>query len=395
MIFELPENWEQLPMREVIINGQRRKIKYDEENELIYMMDSTGKWTGERTKVKLPPEKKQESAETPQAPEDAGDEHSPANTEATESQNKVQTPAPAKKRKKKKSNLLTIIVTALVVLGLVKVFDGKNLDGTPTEYTVIVAMQDIQPGENVGGKLASVTITADEYHQYNAQASLYSADKYSTIKEYVATAYIPSKAYITYGNVGASYSPSNPWAGTQGTETVNIPIDVDIQQLADYMWGKEVTLTLTVRKVTNQESSGTNDTSENISSSSMYETTRVDTYTVPKCTIVDVLDTYKKSLYASYAALVSIPDAYRSDYLSTYYSSRRQIKADTPAYVTLAVPAEFIAIWKNISTTTSYTVDFSVTGTACITELQSTAYQSIQQIMPPLVKAWDTKLNED
>lgn len=395
MIFELPENWEQLPMREVIISGQRRKIKYDEETEFIYMMDSTGKWTGERTKAKLPPVKKQEPPEAAQEPESTEGEAASATTEVPEDSPKAQAPAPAKKRKKKKSNLFTILVTALVVLGLVKVFDGKKLDGTPTEYTVIAAMQDIQPGESVSGKLASITITAAEYHQYNAQTSLYSADKYNTIKEYVATAYIPAKAYITYGNVGASYSPSNPWAGTQGAETINVPVDINIQQLANYMWGKEVTFTLTVRKVISHEPQENGSANAGYTSSSMIETTNVDTYTVPKCTIVDVLDTYKKSLYASYAALVSIPDAYRFDYLSTYYSSHRQLKADTPAYVTLTVPAEFASIWKNVVNTYSYEVELSVTGSTCTTALQYDAYQAIQKIMPSLIKAWDTKLNED
>ena len=48
--YTTPENWDSLPVKEATLGGVRRKIKVDSDNNIIYLMDEHGNWTGEKAK---------------------------------------------------------------------------------------------------------------------------------------------------------------------------------------------------------------------------------------------------------------------------------------------------------------------------------------------------------
>ena len=171
--YTTPENWDSLPVKEATLGGVRRKIKVDSDNNIIYLMDEHGNWTGEKAKCANDAIMGRKKADEEQSSEEA------------------ELPRPPAGPKRKRKNALTpILVAIIVVLAALLLIQNAGGSITARRYTVIIAMEDIHPGDSIEGKLSSASITAEEYARYANEGGLYSDEMYKEIKSYVATEFI-------------------------------------------------------------------------------------------------------------------------------------------------------------------------------------------------------------
>lgn len=376
-VYKLPENWETFPIIEINLGGVRKKVRYDEGNNIVYLLDEQGGWTGEQASVPKP-------SDTPPPPPE------PEQENFGENRNEPVT----KSGRKKKSILTPILCAIIAVLSILLLTKGKSNTPTQKTYSVVIAMDNIQPGETIDGKLASVTISAEEYRQYAATDGLYSASEYNTIKKYVATEYIPKDGYVTYTNVGETYRVVNPWtiAGTEKV-TINVPVEVSAKNLKDYLWGNRITLTVIAKRnlgTAENAPDAYRPESPEVTGSSTYQTVQTDTYLLKNVTIIDLLDAEKASLYDAYCALEAIPEVYQSECLTNKFSSQDEIEDYRPAYIKLAVLPETAEWWTEINRTKKYTISISmeVTGAECDTGHQSEVYLAMKQLFTGMAQAW-------
>lgn len=416
MFYELPENWKDMPVKTVLVAGVKRQIKYDSQTQTLYMLDSTGNWTGEKAKTQLTPAEilrqhsanQEEDGDQDTEPAVAGTGDVPEEKDAVSDGAAPAEDANAKKKAPKKKKKLTTGKLLLIVLAIIAVFLGISVFRTaeeinPTKYTVIVAAKDLRPGDRLSGNLASIVIPADEYHAVTS--GIYKAAAYKTIENYVATAYIskynpddPSgDSFITYNNVDKVYEPANPWKQGGTVNYINVPVNATNQNLGNFMWGNQVTVTITTKKtISSTPNADVNiPTTEQAQGNSVIQTVRVDTYNLTNLTIIDVLDQNQRSLYSSYASMIAIPSGYLNNYLANYYSSRSNISKDTPSYIQLAISPETYTIWKKLNENPIAEITVAVTGTHNETELQRTVHEDIEIVIPAIKKAWYTKQNED
>lgn len=387
--YQVPDNWASLPIKEAIMGGQKKKVKIDENLGVIYLLDERGDWTGEKYRN---PKSNNATSDNAAAHEGTtGNENSEGSD--TESEKPI-------RRKKAKSKLTPVLVIIIIILGGLLAL--QNMDGATHSktYNVIVAMQNIQPGESIEGKLAQVEIGADEYHKYASAGGLYLAAEYNSIQNYVATSFIPKNSYVAYGNVGRSFQAANPWTLPGGKTEIILPINLDKDKLEEFIWGNKVTIIVEARKTLNTEDypDAYRPGAPEVTGSSKLQTIQVDTYRLEGITIVDMLNTQKKSLYSTYLAMSTIPEIYRKDHFATRYSSVEAVHADTPAYIKVAVDEETADWWKHLTSAAfRYTVSVILepTGVNCETSFQSETYTAINAILPGIQDAWANATEEE
>lgn len=373
--YKLPEKWDEWPTKDVTLGGVKKKAKLDPETNAIYLLDENGNWTGKKGMAP--------------ASKPAG-----GGTDSTSSEEGQTGAAPAPKTKKVKKSkvnlLLVIIIGVLLVLLFTK--DG-NIINTEKTYEVIIAMSNIQPGEKVTGKLASKTITESEYLKYASEGGMYKPDEYELIQFYVATSFIPQDGYITYANIAKEYNKTNPWTIETPPATITLPISATTSNLDIFLWGNELQITVTTRKVIKNTDypAAERPSSPGASSSSQLETTQIDTYTLEKVRIIDVLDKSKNSLYSKFASQAAIPTLYREDCIASRYKTLANIEDDTPAYIVVEVPSSLLSWWQQINSSL-YTRHFTYkyTGVGCENDLQLTTYTSLKTFIAQLKTRWET-----
>lgn len=371
---KLPDNWEALPVKDVTTGGTRRKVKYDQESNTVYLLDEHGNWTGEAAKAPTRP------AET-----SAGS--------GADGEQQIRRPP---KAKSKSTPIFIAIIVVLCVLLFIQNFSGPI--ASSQSYNIIIAMENIQPGETIKGKLASRTVSTEEYYKYAATGGLYLDTEYKKIEGYVATSFIPKDGYISYTNVGESFQATNPWTLSGAANTITIPIDATIDNLERFMWGNEITLTVVARSVidTVKYPDAYRPSSPEVNGSSSMQSVQIDTYTLTDFTIVDVLNDQKRSLYSTYASLAAIPQLYQKDCLAARYETGNQVQSDIPAYIRIAVSEETAEWWEKITVKRySLSVTIEITGVKCETAYQNETYLALKAMLPGMKSAWKASLEED
>jgi hypothetical protein len=404
--YKLPDNWDALPIKDATMGGVKKRIKVDNENGYIYLLDENGDWTGEKCKKPGDPPnqekkpKEEEPKEAPGATQDtAGSSQNAAASQDVPEQAKEQDgEQPAKKKKKRRKSVLTPILLAVIaVLAVLLVLQNAGDVMPEKTYSVIVALENIQPGDPIEGKLAATTISATEFSQYSSKGGLYHPDEYDYIKSYVATEFIPADSCITYANVGEEFQASNPWMQDVGY-TITIPIYADVTNLQDFIWVNNLYIELQVEHAVGLEDWPDADRpyTPDAEGSSKLKIVQVDNYTMNSFTIVDVLNDKKQSLYDTYAAFTAIPELYQDECLASRYTSEEEIIADTPAYIKIEVNEATIKWWETITKTKnkSITVSVYVVGSGCDNQLQNDTHLKIKAIIPDVVYAWNNAVFE-
>lgn len=384
--YTLPENWDSFPVKNAVMGGVKKRIKLDEENNIIYLLDENGNWTGE--KCVAPPKK----------PAGNGDEESQdaATTEASAQDTGEKKPEKKKKKPKKSSGATPLLIIIICILGGILLW--QNFGNTKPEakrYPVIVAMENIYPGDVVSEKLASTTISEEDYARYKAEGGLYHPDEYSEIKKYVATEFIPKDGCITYANVGEVFNIKNPWTMT-GCHVIVLPVSVTTDDLEEFIWGNRINLQIRVEHTIEHfdEYPGHRPSADGIEGYSELKHRQIDYYSLKGYTIVDVFNNKMKSLYSSYAGVAAIPDNYLEVCLPVRYKSEDEIKDDMPAYIAIEVSEEVLEWWEDANHAYHGETEVSVSwmkviGSGCENELQSKTHFRIKGILEKLVDAME------
>lgn len=391
-VYQMPDNWDSLPIKTVKTGDTKRNVKYDEATNTVYLLDEHGEWTGKKG---TPP--RQKSGTVSDVSDVAGSSAEQQNDSASEKT--VENGKTLKRKaKKQKSKWTPVLIGIIIVLVIMLIVQNSNTNMLKQDYTVIIAMEDIEPGESIAGKLSSLTISAEEYQRQSSLSGLYNANDYSAIKGYVATSFIPQDGYVTYTNVGQTFQPSNPWMLTGQEATINIPISVDEDSLSEILWGNKIIMTITVEHVIDivDMPDVYRPTSPDIESNTTYKTYQVDTYTLSDITILDVLNAKQISLYNTYAALAAIPTPYLESCLETRYASSSQKETEMPAYIQIEVSKATAQWWEGIKNRKQYpiTVSIEVTGANCETQLQNETYTALKKLIPALQSVWGSDLEE-
>lgn len=388
-LYTPPENWDHFIIKEVVMGGVRKKVKFDQENNIIYLLNDLGEWTGEKA-AWAKPANKQKPAQNDKEQDPDAEQDKEAN--ASEDEETPPLPKPAKRKKSKQSKLTPTLIVIIAIMAVLLVLQNNTGGLFQKSYEVIIAMENIQPGESVKGKLSSVTISFEEYQRYTADGGLYNADDYTNIKEFVATSFIPQDGYISYSNISETFQATNPWMLSNTDSTITIPIDITNNSIRELVWGKAVTVTINASKKISSEDSpnATRPSPADVSNSSTTQTIQIDHYTLADTVIVDVLNSTKTSLYSDYAAMAAIPEKYRDECLTARYGTESQIYSDLPAYIKVKVSSETAEWWKSLSKA-SYDFDFTIAehGIYCETPLQNETHLALMNIIPYVQSAWD------
>lgn len=385
-LYKVPENWDTLPVEEVLLGGIKKKIKFDKGTNTVYLLNDRGEWTGE--KAQAPARKASASAGNSTG----------ANTSAEDSADTDGVNPVIMTTKPKKSKWTPVLIAIIIVLSVLLIAQSNGFSLSKKTYSVIVAMENIQPGAKVNGKLASVTISANEYHKYTSMGGLYSASDYNSIKDYVATSFIPKDGYVTYANVGETFQATNPWTISGTKKTINIPVDMDEEDLDELLWGNKVKLTIVAKRdlETVDSSDAYRPSSPDVEGSTQIQSIQIDTYILSNVTIIDVLNAKGNSLYTTFAGLAAIPEPYQADCLEARYSSEKMIETDTPAFIKVEVSGDTAKWWEYLNNKGyEITAALKVTGINCETALQNDTYIALKELIPGIKNAWGIPVKED
>lgn len=376
--YKLPENWESMPVVNAMIGSNQKKIKYDKETGLVYLLDDNGNWTGE--KATAPPAMKASLLKNTTELEEAADN-----------------PKDIQKRKQRpqKSKLTPLLIIIIVVLAAI-IFIQNSSGGGSKSYTVIIAMQNIQPGEKINDKLATLSISAEEYMQYSSAGGVYLEGDFESIEDYVATSFIPQDGVITYTNVGTTYIATNPWNLKDKPYTITIPVEATTDNLEQFIWGTTTDITFNAKKVIDENAYPEADypITSDADSNSTLQSIHIITYLMKNVTIVDVLNNQKESLFSSYAAMASVPELYQKESLNARYTNGKQVQSDTPAYIQIEVTKETKEWWDLLTRRYTVKVALEVTGKNCGNSLQTDIYNSIKTMLPAMKSAWSAALED-
>ena len=396
----LPDNWASLPVMDAVAGGKQMRVKYDNEKQRLYLLDEKGGYTGKfldanAAKSIDPDELNTPEQEKEKPPESQDEQEQPENGMEDENDEK---PVKKKTRRRKQSNLLTGVLVAIIICLCGLLYIQSNKSSPEKQYTIIIAMDNIQPGMPIKGKLASFTIPASDYNLYGKEG-LYLASEYESIENYVATTFIPKDGRITYSNIGESFQITNPWKPGTNSSYITIPVQAEIDDIDKYIWGNQITLTVVTTKVLSTDSfpNAVHPSTPDASCTSLLQSVQIDTYTISDATIFEVLNDQKKSLYSSYASMAAIPRIYQESSFSSRYSSEGyQVQSEIPAYIQIKVSKETVSWWETLNAG-RYTVSVSinVTGSNCETSFQDETYQAIKTMLPTLKAAQHAAVSKE
>ncbi len=254
--------------------------------------------------------------------------------------------------------------------------------------SMMIASRDILPGEVLTSELLQVRdISETEFAQLSSVTSLYTTDDAETLSRLVAVKYIPAGKALTFDNTGASYAAFNPWNSTNSV-TITLPINLGEASIASCTWGSTVDLTLSVKST--QSTSPTAGKLPTLPAGVQQggsEATVISTYTITGCTVIDLLDSDRNSLYTKYHILTEIPAVLQSKYIS----SLPQADAYIPHWITVTVTEQQYELLLQFSIDSITQITLNATGKSINTSLQNEMYTKIQIVSKIMEDIWKMK----
>lgn len=394
-------------------------VRYDENLNLIYMLDGEGNFTG-----KVAPADNMERLESPEEPKQKEPEPVQEALPSEEAEEDVEEPETNGKGKKKWLAPVLIALAAIAVI-LVAIVLGKasNIvkDRTevlePTqnseqaavpETTEPIALDQSEEEEEAQQEEMVVVLAADktllpgqpltaediqleeiresEYRLIAGANGLYTEENAENLYGQMVVTYLPSGSYLTYSDLAASYNPINPWSRTEEQQgLVPLAVTVTSDTWAQHLWGTEATVKIEAQtKITTENTDGEEDTENTLPaginySNSIVESMVLDTYEIQKAVIVDVLDSAGNSLFARYSALAEIPSGFLSGVLEEEYATAEDMQTMIPATIMLALPQDEAAVISALSADT-ITVSILQAVPGITTDLQSEVYGKLQNV---------------
>ncbi len=372
-----------LPLKKIQIAGKDRLIRYDKDSGMAYLVEDDGiTYTGKSSKIRTPAAQ-DESKPEPEQAAGADEKKAPkAEKEKKPKKEKVKKEKPAKdpssaaddQEAKKKKALLFIAFVAVI---LVVVYVVTNSAGTPSKpsaggdapletvdvaalaaaekYECLIVTRNMYQGEEITEKdLATCVLSKVEYAQCGG---VYPASCKGDIVGMHMTKFLPFGALLQYDTCtyNSTYSIS-PWSSLDDTHTyLDIPIQVDITHLDDYIPGDTIRLV-----ISRDTKSKTSTAPEGTSTDGMDYTSRVsasittDVFTFERIQIADFLNAKKMSIYTSNSRFYSVPEGYLSstiinefdkeNYTNMVPTTLRVIVTKEQAKVIGSLPAESIRL---------------------------------------------------
>lgn len=270
--------------------------------------------------------------------------------------------------------------------------DTQSTAPEATHIQVLVPNTTLIPGQELTADIIDhIDISKEEYQQLSTAAGIYTAEELVSLEGLVAQNYVPAGRYLTYDDIGRSYSPVNPWApDLRDVTTVMLPITPTEENLQDFIWGNRIDLTITIQtKQTNTNDKSTDDAKTDglEHESSVVESMVIDTYRLQGVQITDILDADQQSLYTRYTAISAVPSALQVSYLKTAYSDATVFQADIPSYIIIAVTQAQADVIEALDVEAmAITVSNPVAENT--TSLQYDTYLKIQEATSSIAAAW-------
>ena len=282
-----------------------------------------------------------------------------------------------------------------------EVTTGPEETQAPTESRsceLLVTTYAMIPGDVITEESVTVVeVSEDMYNQLSGFMGLYTQKDLSYLMGLVAVTYIPEGSYLTYDDVGITYSPQNLWAVAEtGLVEYILPVHIPANQLHTIGWGYEVDMTITVQtKQTNDHSTEapegeTQPPSGLEHESSILESMVVDTYRLQSVPIMDLMNEKQESLYTSYMAMAQIPSAFLKPYL--------QEKADSlqdyiPYYIKVYVTEAQAVVLETLDTA-AMTVEIKNAAAHLTNTVQAEQSMKLQDVLKVVAESAEQILQE-
>lgn len=296
-----------LPSRQVQINGEIVTVKWDEENQTIYLMNTDGSWTGRSSKYELPPQP-DEAAQPMPDEGDNNDVPAPeidifADSDGEETEDKTEPEdiatflgideeeAPKPKLGKSPNKIIILgivgVVAAAILVGCIAFASQLGASKTPyipptqptimtdepiqttapvesttapheativtepTENdTAIYALRtnvELYPGDTLEESVfSSFAIPDAEYQLLSSLHGIYTDADIDHILGMKIQKYVPAGKYLAYEDLSKDFAPNNPWV-TVSTGKVILPITLDVKDFEKLLWGNEVRIEIEVK----------------------------------------------------------------------------------------------------------------------------------------------------
>ena len=422
-----------LPIREIYVGGMKRQVRLDSERKRMYLLDIDGEYTGKSTfwepedekntvvpvvgetmKQPVPISDDEVSQENPQIGEQRKGKHiSPVRwvflgvaliISFTIMCYALWDSSEPEESKKKNTTISEAGTSVGTKPGVTSPTRGDQYptspsapssptSGTSEKVMVIVAAEDILPGESLRfAPLKKQAISAEEYQMLSAVTNVYTAAEMERVQQLVANRYIPAGKYLVGDDLASSFSPVLPWAELDvGQIGVRLPVKVRDEELASYMWGNQIDIWFkheTTYFGDTAPDCGELDLPPGVYAESVLEgTTLTTTYHIQGAVIRDVFNASKESLYSEFYKWTLLSQDAREDYWKDRYPVRVLVEADRPRTIRVSLTEEQARFVASLDIE-NMDMHIRVNAPSCATSLQNEIYLKLQEVAREISVVW-------
>lgn len=356
-----------LPIRSVRVGSNVYKGRFDEKENIIYLLDSDGKPTGKRVKMSLrdepnpEPNPEYERHNNGNGGRNNGSGRKPKGNQGKSNQknqpqkrreqewereekelppptnlpSQLSLPPESAPKSGKKKILVIGIAAVIAIIAIFGISSLRKTSSQPTEpdsVQVIIVLENIPAGTTITEtNVTSSRINLDVYNQFLMTGKkLYTWDKLPEIVGAYTLTDLAQGQYLTADCIGGDTVNINSPFFQSGEKFVIPAANID---LTDITVGSRVKLT-----VKKQVGSKTvvDENSDNDGFTSETETTQVQTYTLT-AVIGDFLTNSGESIYKTYARYNMIAQSSRADVISADFEKDASLKLNV-------IPAEIVVM---------------------------------------------------
>ena len=431
------------PIKEIRIGTKTQKVRFDESTNRMYLLDENGAYTGKSTIWTKPDVKQKDVPEEQDCDEDLNalplTIEIPAPKEPAEQiENNIpqETPPkePSEPKKKKRKLLLgaflgvVLLVLSAIIFGVIKrateqetkptgeasaqttestspTTDTNTGDPTvvtdddttaPTDNSIITIpllapKEGIMPGQSIKEvELTIVEVPENKYKLLSAIAMVYTDADKDRLSDMVAAKYIAAGKYLMQGDLTSKYTPVNPWEDVApGEACVTIPVTVENDKLADYLWGNQINIKITYETsygTPTAPGAGNSQTPDGVlTDSTLVESTLVTTYLFRSAVICDVYNKEGNSLYPEYEKRTLLPDDVLEKYLDDRFADKDTVSNDTPCSIFVVLTQEQFDMFSALDIE-AMTIEVEKVAASCETTLQRDVYTKLQEVGQAVIR---------
>lgn len=360
------EYLESLPIRSVMVGGERKVGRYDEKTRYVYLDDGTIVRVTPPKNIQKEPEESddaedrsagQQRIELPEPPRRITDGSAREEDEDNPRSNKAKTRSQKKHDKPSggnggKKGVLIAVLAVIIIGSFALQYIGSQTGDEPsqpqqqaeagptTEVEVVQLTQDVIAGTPITEDLIEpYVISAESFNEISLSGvNLYQWDRKDMLLGMYVSKYLPRGQYLSYDSLVAAYEPpKNIFGVLEDGEYIDIPITLKEGESSNYVPGSA--FDVTIRKSTLVESPETEEGSSIDGmdhTSSVEQSVRIDEYKFSDVIAVDIIAADGSSMYQTFSSLLSIPAGEQAHYIDAHRSDTAFIESVTPAMVRIA-----------------------------------------------------------